>query len=106
MAFTGKKLGILISACPSSPPFRHGIALAREAGLQGVRVFLYFVDDAVEGVRPETVSALEQAGVRMSACAFGVQKRRLVLPEAVLPAGLAAVSELMAETDRFVAFNA
>lgn len=101
----GKKLGLLISAKPDQPGFRHGVSLAAAALEAGVRVYLYCIDEAVRGVGDEALQALRARGLHLYACAYGAQRRNLPLDDRATFAGLTVVSDLVAGTDRFVSFN-
>jgi sulfur relay (sulfurtransferase) complex TusBCD TusD component (DsrE family) len=106
MSSTGRKLGILISAGPTTPAFRHGVRFASAAVDSGCDVFLYCIDDAVAGVRDPELQALPARGVRFYACAYGAHQRGLPVDDSATFAGLTVVSDLVASTDRFVSFNA
>lgn len=46
----GKKLGLLLSAHPSQPAFVHALRLAQAALEEGLKVYLYCLDEAVAGL--------------------------------------------------------
>jgi sulfur relay (sulfurtransferase) complex TusBCD TusD component (DsrE family) len=101
----GKKLGVLLSAGPEEPNFKHAIGLAQTALAAGVEVYLYCIDDAVLGVDIPELQALKERGLKLYACAYGTNRRQLPLTNRAAFAGLATVSDLIAATDRFVSFN-
>jgi len=105
MNLTGKKLGLLLSTRPEDAPFRHGLKVAAAALDRGVTVYLYCIDEAVRGVADPELQALKARGLNLYACAYGAQRRRIPLSEAATFAGLTVVSDLVAATDRFLAFN-
>jgi sulfur relay (sulfurtransferase) complex TusBCD TusD component (DsrE family) len=105
MSLHGKKLGILISVGPDHPNFSHGVRLAEEALQQGVRVYLYCIDEAVRGVTADGLQALKSRGLNLFACAYAAQRRGIPTGDTAAFAGLGVVSDLMAATDRFVSFN-
>lgn len=105
MSLRGKKLGILISCTPGEPNFAHGLGLAEAAVAQGVDVYLYCIDEAVAGIADAHLQKLKQGGVKLYACAYGANRRNLPLNDDAVFAGLTVVSDLMAATDKFVAFN-
>jgi len=105
MVLAGKKLGILVSARPEQPNFRHAIKLAAEAIQSGVQVYLYCLDEAVAVLADAELQKLKAGGVNLFACAYGAQKRNLSLGELAVFAGLSTVNDLIANTDRFVSFN-
>jgi sulfur relay (sulfurtransferase) complex TusBCD TusD component (DsrE family) len=105
MAFAGKKLGILLSAAPHRPNFKHAVGLARAAISQGVLVYFYCLDEAVAGLEDPELQQLKASGVNLFACAFGAQKRNLSLGDLAAFAGLSTVNDLIVNTDRFISFN-
>ncbi len=105
MMLRGKKLGILLSTKPDLPAFRHGVHLANAALSQGVDVYLYCIDDAVFGLGDPQLQGLKNQGLKLYACAYGAQRRRILLTELATFAGLGVVHDLVGGTDRFVSFN-
>jgi hypothetical protein len=100
MSLQGKKLAVMIAAGPSEPGFRHGARVAATAMTMGVDVYLYCIDDAVAGVE-----GLAGIGAKLFACAESAQRRKLPMAAGPTWAGLALLSNLIAATDRFVAFT-
>jgi len=105
MSLRGKKLGILLSTRPEHPPFKHGVRLAEAALVEGVDVYLYCIDEAVYGVDDPELQALKGRGLKLYACAYGAQRRRIPLSDRATFAGLTVVSDLVSSTDRFISFN-
>jgi len=105
MSWQGKKLAVLVSAAPGQPGFRHGARVAEAALAAGVDVYLYCIDDAVAGVADPRLEALEPAGLKLFACAESAQRRHLPMNPRATQAGLALLANLIAATDRFVAFT-
>ena len=105
MSIRGRKLGILISAGPATHSFRNGVRFAAAAVDAGCDVFLYCLDDAVDGVHDPHLQALKQRGLRFYACAYGAHQRHLPVDSSATFAGLTIVSDLVASTERFVSFN-
>lgn len=101
----GRKLGILLSTRPEQEPFRHGLRLADAALAAGVDVYLYCIDDAVWGVGEPALQQLKGRGLKLYACAYGAQRRKVPVNELAMFAGLTVVNDLIASTDRFVSFN-
>lgn len=101
----GRKLGILLSTRPDQPAFHHGVHLAATALDAGVDVYLYCIDDAVEGVGDPGLQRLQPKGLKLYACAYGAQRRRIPVNHLASFAGLTVVNDLIASTDRFIAFN-
>jgi sulfur relay (sulfurtransferase) complex TusBCD TusD component (DsrE family) len=105
MSPQGKKLALLVSAAPGQPGFRHGAGLAQAALAAGIDVYFYCIDDAVTGVADPLLEALAPAGLKLFACAESAQRRRLPMNPRATYAGLALLANLIAATDRFVAFT-
>lgn len=105
MDLTGKKLGILVSVAPERDGFAHAVGMADAAIRRGVDVYLYCIDDAVKGVDDPRVAELREQGVKLHACAYAARQRNLKLSENAIYSGLSVVSEIMANTDKFVSFN-
>ena len=105
MELRGKKLGVLISCPPEKANFQHGIRLAASALKQGADVYLYCIDDAVAGVARADLQVLKDRGLKLYACAYGAHRRHLPLNDAAAFAGLTVVSDMIAATDRFLAFT-
>lgn len=105
MSLSGRKLGLLVAAPPSSPNFRHAIELAAAALRRGVKVYLYCIDEAVRGLGDTGLQSLKQEGLNLFACAYGAQKRGIAVSELAHFSGLATVADIMASTDRFLNFN-
>jgi sulfur relay (sulfurtransferase) complex TusBCD TusD component (DsrE family) len=100
-----QKLGILLSAGPDAPGFRHAIKLAETALAEGVEVLLYCVDEAVLGANESTLQVLTKRGLKLYVCAYGGQRRGLPRDSDTHYAGLALLSDLVAAADRFVSFR-
>lgn len=100
-----KKLGLLISARPAHPNFERGIELALEAIHAGVGVYLYLIDNAVEGMSAPRLRELQKRGGHIFACAHAARRRDLELRGEIVFAGLGQLSEIIAHTDRFVTFD-
>ena len=105
MELRGKKLGVLISCRPEEAGFRHGLRVAEAAMRQGVNVYLYCIDEAVNGVGTPELQALKAGGLNLFACAYGAHKRNLALSADATFAGLTVVNDIIVSTDRFVCFN-
>ena len=105
MELRGKKLGVLISCRPEEAGFLHGLRVAEAAMQRGVNVYLYCIDEAVNGVANAELQKLKAAGLNLFACAYGAHKRNLALTEHATFAGLTVVNDIIAGTDRFVCFN-
>lgn len=101
-----KKLGILLSCPPAHRNYLHALGLARAALHRGHTVYLYCIDEAVRGIAGNALQDLKRDGMALYGCAFSARARNLPIDDQAAYTGLTVVSDLMASTDRFVAFNA
>ena len=101
----GKSLGLLLSSAPGSIGFRRGLELATRANARGVRVYLYCIDEGVRGITQPDLLSLADEGVQLFACAHAAGRFGIPASEVAVFSGLGALSDLMANTDRFIAFN-
>lgn len=97
-----KKLGILLGVGPKERSFKHGLELARAAQSQGTQTFLYLLDDAVTGAQDPDVISLVELGVKISGCAYALQKRQLEAPDSIVFGGLGLLNDIITRADRFV----
>ncbi len=101
----GKRIGLLLSTQPSHPNLATVSALGREALRQGVRVYLYLVDDGVETLSTPEIVALSRAGATLFVCAYSAQRRNIPVSDQAVFCGLVALSDIIKGCDRFLAFN-
>jgi hypothetical protein len=66
---------------------------------------MYYIDDGVRGIADARVQDLKKRGVNLFACAYSAQQRHIPLTEEATFAGLTVVSDMIANTDRFLSFN-
>jgi hypothetical protein len=100
-----KKTGIMLSADPGTSAFSLGLDRADQAVASGDQLYLYCIDDAVEGLTDPKFEKLQQAGAHLYACAYSLQRRGLVPPGIATLSGLTVLSDIMASTDEFHSFN-
>jgi len=105
MPLRGKKLSVLVSVSPDHANFHHALRLTETALASGVDVYLYCIDEAVKGVDDVRLQPLKTAGLKLFACAYGAQRRGIMMTDNATFAGLTIVSDLIASADRFVSFN-
>jgi sulfur relay (sulfurtransferase) complex TusBCD TusD component (DsrE family) len=105
MPLRGKKLGVLLSVPPFHANFHHVLRLTETALANGVDVYLYCIDEAVNGINDPRLQPLKAAGLKLFACAYGAQRRGVAMGDEATFAGLTIVSDLIAAADRFVSFN-
>src|SRR5881409_2615937 len=100
MELSGKKLGLMISTAPEHPNLATALDL-------GANVYLYLIDDGVRALADRRLRALPARGVKLFACAYGCQKRRIPLEDAadVTYCGLVVLTDVINGTDRFIALN-
>src|SRR5688572_20855380 len=104
MELRGRKLGLLVCSAPGEPSFNHALRLAQAGLAAGVRLYVYFIDDAVRGLALPPVQELKAGGANVFGCAYAADRRQLQLGDMAVFAGLGTVSDLMAGTDRFLVF--
>jgi len=100
-----KKLGVLISVPPNHPNFTHGVCLAKAALAHGLDVYLYCIDESVQGLGDPRLRSLKADGLKLFACAYGAQRRNVPMSEQATFSGLGILSDVIASADRFVSFN-
>ncbi|HEU5323698.1 MAG TPA: DsrE family protein [Methylomirabilota bacterium] len=108
MEHTKKKLGLLLSTGPEhATNLETAVELSHAALDGGADVYLYLIDDGVRALDDPRLHALPDRGVRLFVCAYGCQKRRLPLrdPDRVTYCGLVVLTDLLNNTDRFLALN-
>jgi predicted peroxiredoxin len=105
MSLRGKKLCVLLSAPPDRAGFQHGVGLAETALAAGVDVYLYCIDEGVQSLAEPRLQSLISRGVKLYGCAYSARLRQLPIDEKSNWAGLALLSDLIAATDKMVAFG-
>lgn len=100
-----KKVGIMVSADPRSPEFSAGLSAAERALAPGAQVYLYLIDEAVEGIANPRFAAFKSAGGHLYACAYSLQRRGLNPPGAATLSGLTVLSDIISSTDEFQSYN-
>ena len=100
----GKKLGVLLTTAPAHPNFRPAVALMNAAIGDGVRVYLYCVDEGVRSVATPEVQALKERGASLFGCAYGAGRRNIPTDESAAWSGLTVLADVVGSTDRFVSF--
>ena len=105
MEYAGKKLGLMLSTSPGHRNLDTVVGLSEAALDRGAQVYLYLIDDGVAAVDDPRVQALGERGARLFVCAFGCQKRGLPLSERATNCGLVVLTDVINNTDRFVALN-
>ena len=100
-----KKVGIMISADATGTSFEEGLAAAQSAIRDGAQVYLYFIDNGVQGLGDARIRQLKDAGVHLFACAYSLQRRGLNAPPEATLAGLTILSDVIASADDFQSYN-
>lgn len=101
---TGKKLGVLLTVAPSHPGFVAAITLMSEAVTQGLRVYLYCIDEGVLAVATPELQNLKARGISLFGCAYGAGRRGLAVDESAAWSGLTVLADVVGSTDRFISF--
>ena len=97
----------MVSTAPEHPNLGTALNLSGAALDRGVGVYLYLIDDAVAALADRRVRDLPRRGARLFVCAYGCQKRRILLEdvEGVTYCGLVVLTDVINNTDRFIALN-
>jgi sulfur relay (sulfurtransferase) complex TusBCD TusD component (DsrE family) len=100
-------LGLMVSSSPEHPNLDAALHLSHAALDRGAGVYLYLIDDAVAALADRRVRDLPRRGARLFVCAYGCQKRRIPLEdvEGVTYCGLVVLTDVINNTDRFIALN-
>ena len=102
---SGLSVGLMVHALPGSPSFERAVHVAQTALKDDCKVFLYLLDEAVEGATDPAIHSLLQKGVKVSACGFAMEKRQLECPEEICPAGLTTLSDILFHADMVSVYN-
>jgi len=91
---------------------RHGntktvFSLIGAAMQEGIETYLYLIDDGVNHIGQIELNALENAGVRIFACAYSAQQRGIPThsDSKITFSGLVTLSDMIKGCDRFITFN-
>ena len=95
----------MVSVSPDKPGFAQALTQAEKALANGDKVYLYCIDDAVEGLNDSRLIKLKSDGLNLFGCAYSVRQRKLPLNDSAIFTGLSVLSDIMADTDRFESFN-
>ncbi|HSI85634.1 MAG: DsrE family protein [Candidatus Methylacidiphilales bacterium] len=104
-ALSGKKLGVLLATSPQNSNFEPVVALLNTALDEGVVVYLYCIDDGVRCAATPEFQKLKERGTKLFACAYGAHRRHIPVDDTAAFSGLTIVSDLIANTDKFLAFT-
>ena len=105
MASEQKKIGLMVSVSPDAQGFSQALSQAEQALLSGHKVYLYCVDDAVNGLSDPRLVKLKAEGLNLFGCAYSSRQRKLSLDDSAVFTGLSVLSDIMADTDQFHSFN-
>src|SRR5437870_2129882 len=94
-------------ASPFTPKLSDSVPPDVKTISRGANVYLYLIDDGVRALADRRLRALPARGVKLFACAYGCQKRRIPLEDAadVTYCGLVVLTDIINGTDRFIALN-
>ncbi|HEY2965143.1 MAG TPA: DsrE family protein [Actinomycetota bacterium] len=107
MELPRRTLGLMVSSSPEHPNLETAVQLSNAALDRGTGVYLYLIDDAVAALADPRVRELPRRGARLFVCAYGCQKRRIPLEDVdgVTYCGLVVLTDVINNTDRFIALN-
>lgn len=105
MDLTGKKLAVIVSVHPLHPNFEHGLGLSESALDAGVTVFFYCLGEAIHGIQDERLQQFRARGLRLCACSQAVKNHGLPEDDRAVYCGLMMLNDVLARSDRCVAFN-
>jgi sulfur relay (sulfurtransferase) complex TusBCD TusD component (DsrE family) len=107
MDLTKKKLGLMLSTSPEHPNLETTLGLSQVALDRGADLYLYLIDDGVRALDDPRVRALPARGAKLFVCAYGCQKRGVPLQDVpgVTYCGLVVLTDIVNNTDRFIALN-
>jgi hypothetical protein len=100
----GKKLGVLLTTAPDHSNFRPAVALMKAALDDGLRLYLYCIDEGVRAVATPELQALKERGASLFGCAYGAGRRNIPLDDSAAWSGLTVLADVVGSTDRFLSF--
>jgi hypothetical protein len=100
----GKKLGVLLTTAPAHPNFRPALALMNAALDARVRLYLYCIDEGVQGVATQEIQAVKARGASVFGCAYGAHRRNISVDDSAAWSGLTVLADVVGSTDKFVSF--
>jgi len=100
-----RKLGILLTTSPEDESTHTVLKLAQAALAAACELEIFLMCDGVYNAQREDFLALVGQGARLSLCALNAQQRSLPRVEGMLFAGQYHLAQIVAECDRFLAFN-
>ncbi len=105
-ALPAEKLGLLLTTGPDHPNFDPALGAIQAALARGASVYCYAIDEGVRCVHHPRVQALQgRPGFHLFACAYGAQRRGMPMDNAAAYSGLTVLADMIASTDRFIAFG-
>jgi len=98
------RLTILLSTAPESGDLEIVKGLIQSGLKKGLSIYLYLVDEGVRCIRDKSLMEMAEKGLKLYVCAYGAQKRGISPSNVATFGGLAVLSELIKNCDRFIGF--
>ena len=99
------KLGLMLTTSTESENTHTVIKLAEAALEEGLEVSIFLMCDGVYNMSVEPLNALAERGARLSLCAHNADERKLEKKGPILFGSQYDLADIVAESDRFLAFN-
>lgn len=100
-----KKLGIMLGTSTESENTHTVIKLARAALDEGVEVSIFLMCDGVYNMNVDALTQLSEQGAKLTLCAHNAEERKLEKKGPILFGSQYDLADIVAESDRFLAFN-
>lgn len=105
MAEKKPKIGLLLTTSTESENTRTIIKLAEAALDEGMEVSVFLMCDGIYNINAEAFNALAERGAELCLCAYNAEQRKVEKKEPVLFGSQYDLANMVAEADRFLAFN-
>jgi sulfur relay (sulfurtransferase) complex TusBCD TusD component (DsrE family) len=100
-----RKLGFMLTTSAESENTRTVIKLTEAALEEGLEVSIFLMCDGVYNMDVEPFTALAEKGARLTLCAHNADERKLEKKGPILFGSQYDLAEIVAGSDRFLAFN-
>ncbi len=100
------KSGFLLASSPEQTGFFDLCGAVMERVQAKDDVYLYLIDDGVQSLDQSQIHELRRKGIKLFACAYAAQKRKMMLdPQKAVWSGLAVLADIMIHCDHFLAYT-
>lgn len=99
------KLGFMLATSTESENTRTVIKLAEAALARGLEVSIFLMCDGVYNMKVDSLNALAEQGAKLSLCAHNAEERQLEKKGPILFGSQYDLADIVAQSDRFLAFN-